>query len=528
MPKKRSYSQRLGTAGENAFRIFCQQNLIVPNKLEEDFGIDFLCQVDNATNYRETGIIGGSIIGACVRAVDNPDGRIKLSRADAEALLLAQFPMLVIMVKLDGISNADVYYRFVDQEFAIQLSELLASEKTSTSFTSDRFKTAQSFKNDLGAAIAPGYVERIKAIVAERSVSSLLGDAQIEVRRTPERQTTLVTAIDLYAYFEQGTKEERRALYLATFGAPDFRTERISKLAVKAKLLGSLSQLPRPYVLRGFTVDEPIIVRVEGPAGASSCEFLRTSNAHHFGLVHQAGFSLTISRRKKSKGVWVHKMDVLVDPDAACYLEDWPELAEFLSKCMPGARISFGEPAEFEIEVDYFRDIGKCVDFARALNLAGTLDGWDEGPIPLQEFDAKESRNTAFWLASIGQNQSALQGFGLQWVTVDVTKLATKRAIIWTPVVSNTAKHSIISWVESQGEIYMHVGDACGFKLTNYLSCELEVVEKIRKSSKWPEIFISRGFPVAAIESEKAVRMNVDYPHLEDIHVIWKAYEPME
>lgn len=51
--KQRSFAQRVGTAGENQFRLMAdRQHLTVAIKVEEDFGVDFMCQAEQTSGTK--------------------------------------------------------------------------------------------------------------------------------------------------------------------------------------------------------------------------------------------------------------------------------------------------------------------------------------------------------------------------------------------------------------------------------------------------------------------------------------------
>src|ERR1700761_67301 len=91
--KQRSFAQRVGTAGENQFRLMAdRQHLTVAVKVDEDFGVDFMCQAEQTSGQRSVNSIIPAHFGVCVRASTAPDGRIKLSRSDASNMLRYRQP----------------------------------------------------------------------------------------------------------------------------------------------------------------------------------------------------------------------------------------------------------------------------------------------------------------------------------------------------------------------------------------------------------------------------------------------------
>lgn len=86
--KRRSFAQRVATAGENQFRLMAdRQHLTVVLKVEEDFGVDFMCQAEQSSSPKSVNPMIPAHFAVCVRASSAADGRIKLNRADATNML---------------------------------------------------------------------------------------------------------------------------------------------------------------------------------------------------------------------------------------------------------------------------------------------------------------------------------------------------------------------------------------------------------------------------------------------------------
>ncbi|GGU61269.1 hypothetical protein [Streptomyces lavendofoliae] len=239
MPKKRNAAQRIGAIGEDRFRLSCQENFIIPNKVEHDFGFDFLCQPDLAAGFDKIGPVAGVFVGFSVRATDRNDGRIRLNPADAECLLAAQFPTGLALVKLDGPKSAHVYFRMMGAAFIVELSEFLASAKKSKHFHPKDMRPVAEIRDAIGEVSAPGYLEQVRADAARKIAEPITGPVQIQIHRDADSQATLITSLDMYAWCEQGTPAEQEALYLATFGEPVGSDQRMRELALSGKVMGA-------------------------------------------------------------------------------------------------------------------------------------------------------------------------------------------------------------------------------------------------------------------------------------------------
>ncbi|MFE7329407.1 hypothetical protein ACFU8W_31390 [Streptomyces sp. NPDC057565] len=519
MPKKRNSSQRIGSIGEDRFRIFCHENFLIPNRVENDFGFDFLCQLDLTASFSQTGQISGTILGFSVRSTDRVDGRIKLTRSDAECLLAADFPVGLALVKLDQVRSAEVYFRFLDPDFIVSLSEFLSSTKQSKHFTPKDLLPASEITETVRRVSAPGYVEQSRVQAAERLAEPIAGNVRIQIQRDGQNEVTLVTSLDLYSFFEQGTESERDALFLATFGAPRFRGKRIRDLALKGGLMRGIARLPQPYVLRGFVMDDPTVAKVNGPRGSASLSVLRTANDHHYGYVHAAGFALTVSHRIKRNGQYVHEMRTLVDPKSDSPLEEHPALLHFLNSCYPDSTFTF-DGEGLTLDTPNFSGIGDCANFASALLGARTLTGWQDVRVTVSDMAIEESRKSMMWLAAAAAPGSHVLPRGLVIRDVQESECDARNAVIYVPVVCNLATTSVVTWFSGKGSVLYHQDEPCGFKVNVYETREVEVVKRLPKKSIFPEVPLG---PALLIFRGDAVETVQGHPSgWGDIHCRWE------
>ncbi|NEA20564.1 hypothetical protein [Streptomyces halstedii] len=492
MPKNRNAAQRIGAIGEDRFRLSCQENFIIPNKVEHDFGFDFLCQPDLAAGFGRTGPVSGVFVGFSVRATDRDDGRIRLNQADAECLLAAQFPTGLALVKLNGPKSAAVYFRMMDAVFIVELSDFLASGKKSKHFTPKDMRPVTEIRDAIGEVSAPGYLEQVRADAARKIAEPITGPVQIQIHRDADSQATLITSLDLYAWFEQGTPAEQEALYLATFGEPVRRDQRLRELALSGKAMGGLAHLPQPYVLAGFVMDHPTRVCVQTTPVSAELPVLRTANEHHFGYVYPAGFALTVSGRVEKDGQYVHLMRALADPDSDALLGDHPVLLDFLTTCHPESVFCFDNGDGLTPDVTYFDSLGDLAGCAAAYRAAQSLDGWDAVPVMVKDMASPESRNSLMFLGSAAdpQTQPIPRGLLLTAPEVEEKDCDTASGTINVPVVCNLAHSSLVAWFSGHGSVLFHDGDPCGFKVPAFRVDTIEVLPRVPSRSLFPRVLL--------------------------------------
>lgn len=166
--KQRSFSQRVGTAGENQFRLMAdRQHLTVAAKVEEDFGVDFICQAEQTSGAKSANPMIPAHFGICVRATNAATGRVKLNRADASNMLRYRQPMVFVLVHLI-VPLAPCYYRILDSEFGLMLSRFLNSSNETMSITPTDCRPEASFRSDLIPALSLDPPRKLRFIRARR------------------------------------------------------------------------------------------------------------------------------------------------------------------------------------------------------------------------------------------------------------------------------------------------------------------------------------------------------------------------
>lgn len=496
---KRSRPQRLGPVGEAAFRLFCANNLLTANKVEEDFGIDFFCQVDKAPSFSATGQIGGVVVAASVRGSTGRDARIRLTRDDASVLLRAQFPVVVALIDERDRMRPVVYHRFLDAAFALDLLAFLDSSRTTVSFTPKQFQDESAFAAALAVATAEGQLEALRLQVAQSRLASTLGDATVEVHRTARGQFTFVTAVHLFRYFDDADEASRRAIYLATFGALGRQHERIAALAIREGIIRELDRLPAPYIVAGFSLADEVAVTVSGSWGTASCVFERTGNDTHLGYVHHGGFAITISHRIERDGQWVHILDTLPDPDVELDLEDHPNLAAFLACCERDAELTIDGLAT-TFTVSDFGGLPAIGKFAKAIAVARALPGWQAGLFHLCDVATEEPVATLSWLAWM--HDCVQRGRPFLEIGDQASGSVERPALIEVPSVANAPEVGLLIRLSGRGVAFLEGDYAVALRIDLPESCTISLVERIPKATRFPEIVMNPSARTMAVSPD--------------------------
>jgi hypothetical protein len=93
-------------------------------KVEDDYGMDFMFQVDLGHESRQASAITNTFAGACLRATASAKRVVTLSRGDAANLRNSRSPLVFVLVHVHGDpGQADVHHRLVDES---RMGELLS------------------------------------------------------------------------------------------------------------------------------------------------------------------------------------------------------------------------------------------------------------------------------------------------------------------------------------------------------------------------------------------------------------------
>ena len=320
--KRRSFAQRVGTAGENQFRLMAdRQHLTVAIKVEEDFGVDFMCQAEQTSGRKSVNSMIPAHFGVCVRASSMADGRIKLSRADATNMLRYRQPLVFVLVHLTE-PLARCYYRVLDTEFGYMLSQFLQTSNETLSVTPTDCRSEASFRSELIPALRSSATRRTQLALAELRLKTLVPGATVELVLNKDLETAVIVADDYFDFFDQLPEEQRDSAYRTAFGRPDLFETRAAALPFKSAIPDALVDTPDQLVIAGRIINDDVTLEVSSPEGTASAAFIYTRMGAHFGWVHRDGLAFTVSKAKPSHdGIFVHEMSTLIDYDADCELD---------------------------------------------------------------------------------------------------------------------------------------------------------------------------------------------------------------
>lgn len=495
MPKKRDQRQRSGRRGEDAFELWAGDHRLLTSRPREDYGFDFVCEVESASTG--TSDITGDFVAFSVKSTSSRANRVRLNRDDAERLLGAKIVACVALVEAGG-GKYEVHHRFVDETFATELADFLASDRKFMTLTPAKCHGARAFDRNLEAALRGHFPERVRLAVARHRLAKDLPSPRLEVRRTEDGELTLVEVPDFYSFFVDSRLPTRGPHYEAIFGSPRLRFDRLADLGPRPTVVKQLELLPNP-ILVGGSAEHCFLGVAEGVYGRGVAPFTRVKTSTHTGWVHDGGFSITISARKREGDRWVHEIEALIDDDEALRLPDHPGLWDFLACCSEDAMIYPEEDPALRLGVEWINGIRRAHFFARYLREASKLDGWDALDVPLKSAKDDESLNTLAMAAEIATRPEIFQRFAFVVLRPGESHDGEVEASGQIPVIGNLGSSAVVLWVSANVTLLV-VGDVVhGVRIDRVISARVEPHDRVDKGGAHPEMVVDPTWPTVAI-----------------------------
>jgi hypothetical protein len=304
--KRRSLSQRLGTKGEYQFAMWATDRHLSPNKLENDFGIDYLSQVLEPVEESTSEEASGPILAAQIRAASGKSRpRVTLSREDATNLLRQTQATALIGI---GEHPPFVSYLFLDEPFIDHLMQFLASPKESLSIRLDQMNSSVSeFDEKLAYLSRIGTQHRLRLYKTEKGLRSVIPGSLLSIQQSSDGGFALVEVpwIQSALQIETVAREKVRTLLFEQGQLP----RALPGVSLRPELIRVQDLVDGPILLQGGIERDVELTARRGTASATAIFHARPLS-DETAYSHPAGFALVLSGRRKHGDVWVHEFEL--------------------------------------------------------------------------------------------------------------------------------------------------------------------------------------------------------------------------
>jgi Domain of unknown function (DUF4365) len=490
--KKRTKSQSVGARGENAFRHIASSIGLLATKVEEDFGIDFLCQIERRPDQIITEMTG-AVLGVAVRATATRRGRIRLSRDDVETLLNCQFPVMIALVHLSADPSGDrVYLRLIDVGFSLGLAGFLLTGAKHMSFKIKDFHTIEDALRLIAEAVTPGFTEQIRLSLTQHDLARVLPNVHLKVQSSPEGHLSLIMTSDFLSQFDTSTEIAKDRLHAAIFGSESHLMRRMAQVPLKKEVWTYLNRLPQPVVIAAPVTTLRVSLIIEGMS--TRCDFNARSGIGYTGFVHDSGFSIRISEARPHDGLMVHYINAVADSGTQVKRSEHLDLWTFLADCAPNGRWKFEEWPWISYSLEESGDLYRFAFLAYYLRETSKAIEWPPDAWRLDDAESEEGLNTLALAAGILSEPELLSGFAI--VIVDPTEAEAVPVTLALPVCSNLPRSGLVLWIEAEGKAFLKDGHIAGVNIGRVSRVTPEFVDaKFAKSSSMPELVISSEWP---------------------------------
>lgn len=498
--KRLSRSNIIGEEGELLFRRWALKHQLTANKVDQDVGIDFFCQI-MAPVSGSTSVEGkGPVLGAQVKTVeDGEDARLIINRIDATDLLRQNQATCLFGIRL---SDESVHFQFVDRNFTDRLVAFLDTENDQLTIS---YKTLAAdpalFLQLLKRYTNPFEQIGLRVHLIQQRISTNIPGSRFSVVSTGEETRSLVGVPWILSAFsvDEKARDQVRLKFLRE-GILDPDQEGIELHPVIGEALRETNSSAGVLSGRGAVMTK-VRVRLGDVTAVQPFEYREFGTEKNF--VHGSGLRITIDRatQELSDGHHYHSVESEVfRPRRPRSLIG--TAFNFFRLFRPGATIELqhGWEAPLETFGEGLTSLGDAVnawpDICKALKLSTRH-------LCLGDLHDEEFSRTA-WLieALLIKNQSigALANGFLIGPAADqpLDQLSTIAVLANVPIALNWKDTGIVVWLECEAEAYVFENLICGFHLKEQTSWRIQKTLRFDKSI-YPEVWFSRDWPALPI-----------------------------
>ncbi|MCE5306811.1 MAG: DUF4365 domain-containing protein [Acidobacteriales bacterium] len=506
--KYRSLAQRIGRKGEKLFAFWSEDRGLSCTKPDDDYGVDFWCQVLRPVGKRSLEEATGAILAVQVKATEGKARpRVNLDRHDAINLLRQTHATALVAVH--PTANA-VHFAFIDETMIDRLNQFLASEAKTHSIRLDELESnVAEFDRRLQYFTRPGTQHRLRVYKAERAICAAVPGSSMSVQHSATGGLAVVdvpwfgSALDV----DPAAREAVRTQVFEKGRLPD----ELPGLSLKRAFLEAADIVDGPVFLQGMAqARAELALEHEGQRAEATFDLRRVGDERAY--THPVGLSVVISDARKHGKQWHHELQSRIFLGEQS-LGAAREILPFLRLLRSGARLSFDGNALGPIE-SVGPAIVKVGPAVEALEKIGVLLNLDLSAFHLNDFRLEEFGYAVSFLDAVLLQKTPAERFVPAFLVGsaadgDPRQMPTEPVRVELPIVLNLKNRGVIVWVRARGTAFCtDDGRWCGLRIDEQLALSSETHAKFEKSVH-PEVWISRYLPPLLIGAQNRGSRNV-------------------
>jgi hypothetical protein len=520
--KRRSLSQLIGIQGEKIFEDWATNRRLTTNKAEEDYGIDYFCQVFNPFVNRSNEITGHTLM-VQVRSIEGSSKkRITLNKIDAENLLRQNNATCLIGV---NIINRMVHYRFLNKEFIDKLIEFIGSGNSTYSINLDEMESdINIFDELLTYHTKPGVIHGLMLYKNEKQINQAIPGTTVTMHQSRDSSYAIIDLpwINSVVNIQPELFSEIRSLIFEQGKQP----HELPGVGITPEIHKLFDLIDGAVYISGI-VEKDVNLTVEYDGNTASAKFIYRRLRDERAFTHPIGLSLIVSDRREKGGIFIHELECRLF-DSPISLASNYEMVSFLKLLKTGAKLKLD--GESFLTVDDFGElsthIGPAIisieNVVKYLNI-------DMNDYHLHDLLDEEFNRSVYLLESICINNETIARYMKGFIygplaDTNIDKINTKDALFEVPVVLNLKSNGIVLWIKVEGIMYLdEEGKVCGFRFDKQINVRYAITAKINKSI-YPELWIAKEWPPIELGKDHGQQVQIDTKNLDYIKyeaIVW-------
>jgi hypothetical protein len=499
--KRRSKSQRIGKIGEKLFEIWATARQLTTQKVEEDVGIDFFCQIMKTIG---AGVeeATGAVLAVQARSVEGRRKRVRLSREDAENILRTEAPFCLIGVDTESHS---IFYKFLDEKFVRLLHSFLMSDNRSISFKVDDLQNdSNRFLAELNQVRRPSLQHRLLMLKAELNIASVIPGGRLFIRQGTEGDFAIVSAPWLTAAFEVSSHKQSEIAELF-FEEGKLPASEIEGFRMRPEIKKLFDIVDGKVLLSGELEKNGILtVKLNSESETSSVKIRHIGDEYAF--ISETGCVLVFSETRKVKDQHVHEMKLSFTKEDVGDLSS-VKARKFLKLLNAKSKLLLDNKPW--IDITSWPNLSEMGSTMRAIETVFSYLGKDFKGLYLKDVIEEETMHSIAFLEALIKNEHSgriIPGFILGPAAEALIQDSDAR---WhngryrIPVVANLLNEGVVVWIEGDCKIFVDDRFICGIRPLNIQSWDVQQHPQRFTKSKEPEAWIYKDWPSIGLISSR-------------------------
>lgn len=493
--KRRSRAQRIGRKGEAIFESWATDRGLSANKVDEDYGIDFFCQV-----LRPVGTFGseeatGAVIAVQVKAIEGDTRpRVKLERTDAINLLRQNHAVCLVAVHLQVSS---VKFLFLDENLIKKLNEFMASSNDSLSIRLDEMNSdVNLFDKMLSYHCKPGTIQRLMILKAEQHIATKIPGSSLSIQQDKSGGSAIIDVPWFGSAFRFNS--ERPDVIRKMIFEDGKLPQNLKGLLLKTDLKPVHNLVDGSVMIRGKFERESVLT-LENKGTISSATFQLRLIDDEWAYSNPVGLCFIVSDRRKNGKLWIHALDGSIFSSKQS-LGQLQSLLPFLRLLKKGTQLSIDGKPFIPVESwgDTITQIGPAIEVLEKITSQLKLNLDD---FCLYDFVDEEFGRSISLLDAVILRNTPLKSLINAFIIGPLSEknpesIPTESVFMTLPLVINLKTMGIVLWTQTNGTVYLNDENmCCGLRFGKNIDWTFEMHSKFVKKSVYPELWINKHWP---------------------------------